>query len=96
MLLVVFYAFVFAITVNESLGCLDPHFDICYFVSCRRSLSLRKVNISMRNQYLVESIILFPCLKQFDFKRYFSFYRRMILQLDIGHLEFVQKTENLV
>ena len=57
MLLVVFYAFVFAITVNESLGCLDPHFDICYFVSCRRSLSLRKVNISMRNQYLVESII---------------------------------------
>ena len=91
MLLVVFYAFVFAITVNESFGCKDPG---C-FVWCRRSLSLRKVNISMRNQYLVESIS-FPCLKQFDFKRYFSFYRRMILQLDIGHLEFVQKTENLV
>ena len=88
MLLVVFYAFVFAITVNESFGCMEP---ICFF-GCRRSLSIRKVNISMRNQYLVESI----CLKQFDFKRYFSFYRRMMLQLDIGHLEFVQKTENLV
>ena len=54
MLLVVFYAFVFAITVNESFGCMEP---ICFF-GCRRSLSLRKVNISMRNQYLVESIML--------------------------------------
>ena len=92
MLLVVFYAFVFAITVNESFGCLRPEYVI---LSLGRSLSLRQVNISMRNQYLVESIS-FPCLKQFDFKRYFSFYRRMMLQLDIGHLEFVQKTENLV
>ena len=53
MLLVVFYAFVFAITVNESLGCFNLSFDGC--PGCkRRSLSLRQVNISMINQYLVE------------------------------------------
>ena len=54
MLLVVFYAFVFAITVNESFGCLPPEYVI---LSLGRSLSLRQVNISMRNQYLVQSII---------------------------------------
>ena len=44
MLLVVFYAFVFAITVNESLGCSSGGpWDL-------RSLTVRKIDIAMRNQ----------------------------------------------
>ena len=69
MLLVVLYTFVFAITVNESLGCFWHHTGAWTSGNLHplHPLNLRQVNISMRNQYLVESIS-FPCLKQFDFK----------------------------
>ena len=60
MLRVVFYAFVFAITVNESLGCWISSAGLLAgrsagrlqhsFGAGFRSLSVRKVNISMRNQ----------------------------------------------
>ena len=51
-----------------------------------------------KSKYIYEKSILslVSNLRHFELEIYFSLCRLVMLQLDIGHLEFVQKTKNLV